>query len=101
MVVADCLVFPVNLFVWIVEGMSSTHFKDGKMPTKGWSYVVNILEPNAWLADDKGVGGRGDYPICNIRLKIDDAGNSYVKIISPSSDYRIRLDSRVAILFEK
>jgi hypothetical protein len=68
---------------------------------KGWTDIVDVNEPNAWLANDEGVCWRGNNPVRDIGLKVHYAGACKVEIISPSGDNRVRLDSFVTMLFEK
>jgi len=69
--------------------------------TEGGSHIVYVHKPDAWLAYDEGVGWRWDYPVCNVRLKIDDTSIGKIEVIPPPSHNRIRFNPYVSTLLEK
>src|SRR5438309_10911494 len=98
--VADALVFPVNLLGWIVEGVCSSHFEDSHVSSTCWSDEFDIGIPDAGLADDEGIGRRGHRSLSDVRLKVVDRSADKVDIVSPPSHYRVRRDASMAILGE-
>ena len=100
MVVPDALVLPVNFFRRIIEGVSSTHFKDGHVSPPGRPDKFNVSEADAWLADHEGVGRGRHRALCDVRLKIVDGSADKVHVVSPSGDHRIRRNPSVAFLRE-
>jgi len=76
------------------------HEEEGEVPP-GAPDVVDVLQPDAGLADDERVRRRGHLATSHPRLKVRDRGYRQEDIISPPSDYRIAIDHRVAALLEK
>src|SRR6267143_1565677 len=100
MMVADALVHPVNLFGWIVESVSSSHFEDSHVSSTCWSDEFDIGIPDAWLADHERIGRRGHRSLSDVWLKVVDRSADKVDIVSPSSHNWVGRDASMAILRE-
>ncbi len=93
--VSHSLIFPIDFFVRVIESMVPSHFKNGQMPTEGGAGVIYVYKPYARLTYHERVSWRGNYPVRNVRLKVDDASVSEVEVVPPPSHHRIRLNSSV------
>ena len=71
------------------------------MSTKCGSHVVDVHESDARLAYDKRVSGWRNYPICNVWLKVDNAGAGKIEVVSPSRNNWVRLNSFVTVFLEE
>jgi len=69
-VIPDCLVLPVDLLIWVVEGVMATHLEYEKVPPRGWADVIQVREPQTRLADDKRIRRWWNYTFCHERLEI-------------------------------
>ena len=101
MLVSYCAVFPVDFFVWIIEGVMSAHFEYGYVASKGGSNVVHIDESYARLAYHERVGWRRDNAVCDVGLEVHYAGAGEVEVVAPSGHNWIRLDSFMSMLLEE
>src|SRR3989304_5592753 len=97
--IPHCLVFPVNLFVRVIEGVMSTHLENSQVPAEGRSRVRNIHQSNAWLSNNQWVGRRRCDALGDVGLKVDYARVSQVNVASPPRPNRVRLDAGVSVLF--
>jgi hypothetical protein len=79
----------------------SAHLKNRQMPPKGWTHIFYVNEPHAGLADNQRVGWRWNDPIGYVWLKIHDAGTCEIKVVAPSANNWIRLNTRVTVTLEK
>ena len=75
--------------------MVGHHLEGCEMPSAP-SYGIQVVQPDAWLADGERVGRRRHLPGGDKRLEIGDRGDSQVNVVSPSSHNRIPLDPGMA-----
>jgi hypothetical protein len=71
------------------------------MPPKGWTHIFYVNEPHAGLADNQWVGGRWNDSISYVWLKIHDASTCEIKVVTPSANNRIRLNTRMTVTLKK
>lgn len=71
------------------------------MSTEGGSYIIYIYKPNAWLAYDERICWWVAYPFRNVRLKVNNAGMSKVKVVSPPGYDRIRFNSFMPLFLKE
>src|SRR4030042_1027745 len=108
MVIANCLIFPVDLLVRIVESMRSAHLENRHMSAKSGTSVANVYHANAGLTDHQRVGRRRGNTLCNVRLKIDDTRMSEVDdtrmsevdVVTPTCHNWVRFHASVIVFFK-
>jgi len=99
---ADRLVLPVDLGpAPVVEGVVAPHLEDGEVAARRVPDEVDVLEPDAGLADDEGVGRRREDPLRHVGLEVDDAGDGHHQVVPPAGDDGIGADPLVAPLLEE
>ena len=96
----DGPVLPVDLLVRGVEGMVGHHLERGEVPA-GFSYGVEVIEPDARLGDGERVCRRRDNAACHKRLEIRNRGDGEVDIVPPAGHDRVTFDPRVPLLLKK
>jgi hypothetical protein len=79
----------------------STHLKNSQVATESGSNIIHIYESYARLTNNQRIGWGQSYPIGNVGLKIDYTGMCKVKVVSPASSNRIRLNPCMIMLLEK
>ncbi len=94
----DGPVLPVSLGV--VHGVLA-HHAEGGVVAAGHAHVLDVVEPQAHLGDDEGVGGEveDDLP-CLDPLEVDYGGDGEVKVGPPAGHDGVSLNARVAAIDE-
>ena len=90
----DRSILPVVLLLASVEDVVGHHLEGGEMPSTA-PYRIQVVQPDARLADGEGVGGRRHLSGGHKRLEIGDGGNGEVNVVSPAGHHRIPLDTSV------
>ena len=70
------------------------------MPTAA-PYGIQVVQPDAGLADGEGIGGRRNLPRGDKGLKIGDRGDGKVDIVPPAGHHRVSFDARVSPSLEE
>jgi hypothetical protein len=84
-----------------VERVMGHHLEGHRVPAGG-PHVVDVLHPDARLADGEGVGRRRRRARCDQRLEVIDRGLGQEDVVAPAvRGDRIRVDALVAVVFEK
>ena len=58
-------------------------------------YRIEVVQPDAGLADGERVGGRRHLPGGHKGLEVGDGGDGEVNVVSPAGHHRIPLDASV------
>src|SRR5208282_4215065 len=101
MMISDCLVHPVDFFVWVVERVSSAHLEHQIMSSESRAYVVYVRESDAWLTYYERIGGGRDQAFRDVRLKIIDRRSDQEDVVSPPCNYWVRSDSFMSVFLEE
>src|SRR6267378_5498647 len=97
--IPDSIIFPIDLFVWIIERVRSSHFKYRHVSARG-ANLFDVCEPDAGLTYDQRVRRRRHRPFSYVGLEIVDRRPYEVNIITPTCYDRIGLDPGVPSLGE-
>src|SRR4030042_5974642 len=98
--VPDCLVFPVDFFVRVVERVGSSHLEYGHVSPKRWSSVGNVRHANAWLGNHQRVCGWWGNAFGYVWLKVNYACMSEVDVLSPPCHNGIGLNPSVSMFLK-
>ncbi len=102
MVVSDGLVLPVDLGpALVVEGVVPPHLEEGEVAPGGVTCEVDVLEPDARLADDEGVPRRGYDAIGDVGLEVDDAGDGDHEVVPPPGNDGVWTNPEVPPILEE
>src|SRR5713226_6037409 len=99
MMVSNGLILPVDFPVWRVERVCSAHFEDGHVSARG-TYLFDVCETDAGLADDQRVCWRRHGPFCHVGLEVVDRCAYKVDIVTPARYDRVGLYPGVSSLGE-
>jgi hypothetical protein len=85
------LVLEEDILVRIVEDLDTHHNESGVM-SAGQTNIVKIIESNAELGADEGIGGRVKLSSHAVGLEAIDTSGHIVHVVSPSGDDGVALD---------
>jgi hypothetical protein len=87
-ILLDAIIFPKDLIIWLIESLDSEH-NEAAVVSAGEADVVQIVETDAELGADEGVGGRFQFPGHAVGLETVDAGRHVVHVVAPARHDRV------------
>src|SRR5947208_4437937 len=96
----DRVILPIDWMVGEVESVMRHHLEQGEVLAR-LPDIVDVDEPDAWLADCKGIRGWARLPADHPRLERIDTRLDEEDVVPPPRDDRVALHSCMAVLLEE